>query len=167
MLETFRGSSLRTLPPLEDQAHNVLTPYTFKNFQKEFERVTQYSVHQENRIEFVLQYYKDETSKKHKVLWDGEMTNCSCKHFQFWGILCHHILSVFLHKDCYHIPPLYLPSHWCCEASLSEKELLELDDENLVGKENAVDANVNGVIDGDCFINCPPLSKTKGRPKQK
>ena len=42
-----------------------------------------------------------------------------------------------------------------------------LDDENLVGKENVVDANVNGVIDGDCFINCPPLSKTKGRPKQK
>ena len=55
MLETFRGSSLRTLSPLEDQAHNVLTPYTFKNFQKEFERATQYSVHQENRIESVLQ----------------------------------------------------------------------------------------------------------------
>ena len=74
MLEIFRGSSLRTLSPLEDQAHNVLTPYTFKNFEKEFERATQYSVHQENRIEFVLQYYKDETSQKHKVLWDGEMT---------------------------------------------------------------------------------------------
>ena len=42
-----------------------------------------------------------------------------------------------------------------------------LDDENLVGKENVVDANLNGVINGDCFINCPPLSKTKGRPKQK
>ena len=128
MLETFRGSSLRTLSPLEDQAHNVLTPYAFKNFQKEFERAKQYSVHQENCIEFVLQYYKDETSQKHKVLWDGEVTNCNCKHFEFWGILCHHILSVFLHKDCYHIPPLYLPSHWCCEASSSEKELLVLDD---------------------------------------
>ena len=76
-------------------------------------------------------------------------------------ILCCHILSVFLHKDCYHIPPLYLPSRWCCEASLSEKELLVLDDENLEGKENVFDANVNGVIDGDCFINCPPLSKTR------
>ena len=62
MLETFRGSSLRTLSPLENQAYNVLTPYTFKIFQKEFERVTQYSIHQENCIEFVLQYYKDETS---------------------------------------------------------------------------------------------------------
>ena len=137
-----------------------------KKIQKVFERATQYSVHQENRIEFVLQYYKDENSQKYKVLWDGEMTNCSCKH-EFWAILCHHILSIFLHKDCYHISPLYLPSHWYCEASLSEKELLVLDDENLVGKENVVDVNVNGVIDGDCFISCHPLSKTKGRPKQK
>ena len=62
MLKTFRGSSLRTLSPLEDQEHNVLTLYAFKNFQKEFERATQYSVYQENRIEFVQQYYKDETS---------------------------------------------------------------------------------------------------------
>ena len=30
-----------------------------------------------------------------------------------------------------------------------------------------VDANVNGVIEGDCFINFPPLSNTKGCQKQK
>ena len=68
MLETFRGSSLRTLSLLGYQAHNVLTPYAFKNFQKEFERATQYSIHQENHIEFVVQYYKDEANQKHKVL---------------------------------------------------------------------------------------------------
>ena len=39
--------------------------------------------------------------------------------------------------------------------------------ENLADKENIVDANVNDMIDWDCFINCPPLSKTKGCPKQK
>ena len=136
MLETYRGSSLRSLSPLEDQTHSVLMPYAFKIFQKKFGRATQYSVLQENNIEFVLQYYKDETSQRHKVLWDGKMTYCSCKNFEFWGILCRHILSVFLYKDCFHIPPLYLPSRWCCEASLSEKKLLVLDDENLVGKEN-------------------------------
>ena len=83
MLETFGGSSLRTLSLLGHQAHNVLTPYTFKNFQKEVERATQYLVHQENYIEFVLHNYKDETSQKHKFLWDGEVTNCSYKHFEF------------------------------------------------------------------------------------
>ena len=45
--------------------------------------------------------------------------------------------------------------------------MLVLDDEKLVGKENVVDVNVNGVIDGDSFNNCPPLWKTKGHPKQK
>ena len=71
MLETYKGSSLRTLSPLEDQVHSVLTSYAFKLFQEEFGRAKQYSVRQENGFEFVLQYYKDKTSKKHIVLWDG------------------------------------------------------------------------------------------------
>ena len=130
MLETFRSSSLRSLSPLEDQAHSVLTPYAFKLFQVEFGSATLYSVLQENGSEFVLQYYKDKTSQKHKVLWDGEMTNCSCKHFEFWGILCRHILRIFLHKDCHQIPHMYLLSRWSCEASLKGKELLVLNDED-------------------------------------
>ena len=105
--------------------------------------------------------------QRHKVLWDGKMANCSCKNFEFLGIFCCHILSVFLHKECYHILSLYLPPCSCREASLREKKLLVLEDENLVEKKNMVDANVNDMIDGDCFINCPPLLKTKGRPKQK
>ena len=42
-----------------------------------------------------------------------------------------------------------------------------LNDENLVDKKDLVDANANDAINGDCFVHCPPLSKTKGRPKQK
>ena len=42
-----------------------------------------------------------------------------------------------------------------------------VDNENLADKENTVDANVNDMIDWDCLINCPPLSKAKGCPKQK
>ena len=42
-----------------------------------------------------------------------------------------------------------------------------LSDENLVDNQNMVGANANDAIDGDCFVCCPPLSKTKGRPKQK
>ena len=122
---------------------------------------------QENGIEFVLQYYEEKTSQKHLVLWDGEMTCCGCKNFEFWGILCCHTLSVFIHKDCYRIPSLYLPPCWCRETSLGGKELIVLSDENLVDKENMVDAYGNDAIDGDCFVCCPPLSKMKGHPKQK
>ena len=42
-----------------------------------------------------------------------------------------------------------------------------LSDENVVDKENMVDANANDAIDGDCFVRCPPFSKMKGHPKQK
>ena len=38
-----------------------------KKIQKEFERATQYSIHQENRIEFVLQYYKNENITPKKI----------------------------------------------------------------------------------------------------
>ena len=93
-------------------------PYAFNIFQEEFGRATQYSVLQENGIELVLQYYKDETSQRHKVLWDGNMTYCICNNFEFWGILCCHVLNVFLYKNCYQISSLYLPPRWCCEASL-------------------------------------------------
>ena len=68
MLEKYGGSSLRTLSPIEEQTHSVLTPYAFKNFQEDFGRAIQYSVFQENGIEFVLQYYEEKTSQKHLVL---------------------------------------------------------------------------------------------------
>ena len=77
MLEKYRGSSLRSLSPIEEQTHSVLTPYAFKNFQEDFGRATQYSVLQEIGIEFVLQSYEEKTRQKHLVLWDGEMTSCS------------------------------------------------------------------------------------------
>ena len=96
----------------------------------------------------MLQYYEEKTSQKHLVLWDGEMTSCSCKNFEFWSIFCRHPLSVLIYKDCYWIPSLYLPPRWCCETSLGGKELIVLNDENLVDKEDLVDTNVNDAING-------------------
>ncbi|KAJ7963406.1 Protein FAR1-RELATED SEQUENCE 11 [Quillaja saponaria] len=34
MLETYRSSSMRSMSPLEEQAHNILTPFSFKKFKK-------------------------------------------------------------------------------------------------------------------------------------
>ena len=153
MLETYRSSSLRTLSPLEEQAHGVLTPFSFKKIQEEFERATLYSLLNEKDHMFVVKYHKKTNCKNHVVFWDGETTTCSCKHFEFWGILCRHILSVFLHKVCYKIPSMYLPSRWCREALQSEK--ISPNEEEILPNEVTDD------------INCPPISKTKGRPKTK
>ncbi|KAJ8441478.1 hypothetical protein Cgig2_008739 [Carnegiea gigantea] len=40
MSDTYRGSSLRTLSPLEDQAYKVLTKFSFKKFQEELGRTS-------------------------------------------------------------------------------------------------------------------------------
>jgi hypothetical protein len=52
------------------------------------ERATQYKICEENHVEFTVKYYKEQHSQKHKVLWDGDVVSCSCKHFEFCGILC-------------------------------------------------------------------------------
>ncbi|KAG5531650.1 hypothetical protein RHGRI_026317 [Rhododendron griersonianum] len=153
MLQKYRGSSLRTMSPLEEQAREVLTPFCFKKFQEEFGRATLYSLLHGDGHEFVVKYHKNVDSKKHKVFWDGETATCGCKHFEFWGILCRHILSVFLHKDCYQFPSMYLPSRWCRDTFQSE-EGSQMSDEILV--DNLIDD-----------VHCPPISKTKDRPKTK
>lgn len=31
----------------------------------------------------VLQYYKNDNSRKYQVFWDGKITTCNCKLFEF------------------------------------------------------------------------------------
>ncbi|ONK64640.1 uncharacterized protein A4U43_C07F28270 [Asparagus officinalis] len=64
MLAICMRSSLRTSFPLEEQAHNALIPISFKNFQEEFTRATQYVVFEYFTNKFVVQYYKEESSQK-------------------------------------------------------------------------------------------------------
>ncbi|KAI8528370.1 hypothetical protein RHMOL_Rhmol12G0143900 [Rhododendron molle] len=46
--------------------------------------------------------------------------------------------------------------------------MLLLNDLNLVARENIeIEDNVNDGIDIDCFVDCPPIPKTKGHLKQK
>ncbi|KAH7849775.1 hypothetical protein Vadar_022801 [Vaccinium darrowii] len=142
------------MSPLEEQVHGVLTPFCFKKFQEEFGRATLYSLVSENGNSFIVKHHKETNSKKRIVFWDGETTTRSCKHFEFWGILCRHILSAFLHKDCYEIPFTYLPLRWCRELSRSEEASQILLEETLP----------NEPIDD---VHCPPISKTKGHPKTK
>ncbi|KAJ1401072.1 FAR1 DNA-binding domain [Sesbania bispinosa] len=114
MLDKYRGSSLRTLSPLEHQAQDILTPFAFKKFQEEFSRATQYFVFLDGTTDFMVQYYKEGETQKHKVHWDKQVATCS------WPL--------------------------------------------LVDEENGEDNNEIEMID---LLQCPPKSKTKGRPKQK
>lgn len=103
MLEKCKRSNMKMMSPSQEQAYSVLTLFSFQKFQDEFERSIQYSIHRENGNVLVLQYYKDDNSRKHEIFWDDKIATCSWKLFEFWGILCRHILNIFLHKDCHEI----------------------------------------------------------------
>ncbi|GKB13419.1 protein FAR1-related sequence 11 [Tanacetum coccineum] len=74
------------------------------------------------------------------------------------SILCRHILSVFLHKDCFDIPVAYLLSRWSRKEVTLPQEVFE----NSTSKNN--DEVQIEVIN---MVQRPPKSKTKGRPKQR
>ncbi|XP_074277291.1 protein FAR1-RELATED SEQUENCE 11-like [Silene latifolia] len=65
MLDTYRSSTLRTLSSLERQAYKVFTTFSFKKFQEEFERATQYSICEEGDVVFIVQHYKDTKAQGH------------------------------------------------------------------------------------------------------
>lgn len=68
-------------------------------------------------------------------------------------------MSVLLHKDCFNIPLAYWPSRWKREED-SQSHELEFVNSTLINNDEAV----TDVID---LVQCPPTSKTKGRPKEK
>ncbi|XVF54423.1 hypothetical protein PTKIN_Ptkin05aG0179100 [Pterospermum kingtungense] len=138
--ETYK-SSLRMTSPLEVQAHSILTPYAFKLFQKELGQAPQYAILHENGCEFLVQYCMETSSTRMRlVFWDGNLATCTCKKFEFLGILCQHILSVFLHKDCYEIPSMYLPSRWRQEALQMEK-IPDVFEEHVLNEDYLLESN--------------------------
>ena len=94
----------------------------------------------------------------HKVFWDGKVAKCSCKNFEFVGILCRHILSVFIHKDYFEVPSTYWLSRW-------RRDELQLDETSPSPQEGSISdlTCLNNTID---LVERPPMSKTKGRPKK-
>nr|XP_043625947.1 protein FAR1-RELATED SEQUENCE 11-like [Erigeron canadensis] len=164
MSKTLQHPSLETKSPLEEQAYKVLTLFAFKKFQDEFERATQYLVVRVEGNEFIIRYFEEGNHKCHNVFWDGYIASCSCKNFKFWGILCRHIFRALLHKDCFIIPPAYLPLRWCSDSLQSRHVIQNIS----IGESLTVEAPicVDSELEVGNNILCPPKSVTKGRPRK-
>ncbi|XVF11801.1 hypothetical protein REPUB_Repub08aG0059100 [Reevesia pubescens] len=158
-------SSLRMMSPLEEQAHNVLTPYAFKLFQKEFGLALQYAILHESEFQFLVQYHKETSiTQKHVVFWDGNLATCTCKQFEFRGILCQHVISVFLHKDCYEIPSMYLPSRWRREASQTE-EIPDVWEEHVLNEDSLLESSSMFLEDKKISASDKKISACKNEPQ--
>ncbi|XP_071695915.1 protein FAR1-RELATED SEQUENCE 11-like [Rutidosis leptorrhynchoides] len=169
MLQKYRGSYLRSLSQLEEQGYRFLTPFSFKKFQEQFGLVMKYSVernqyssHEENTVNFIVKHHT--ATKLHNVIWDGQVAKCTCKNFEFVGILCRHILSVFIHEGCFEVLSNYWHPRWRRKDTQGD-EICSLPQEVVVDSNTT--CNDEALVDVIDLVQCPIKSKTKGRPKQK
>ncbi|KAL2934459.1 Protein FAR1-RELATED SEQUENCE 11 [Bienertia sinuspersici] len=163
MAATLRPIFIKSKSPLEEQAFKVFTPFAFKQFQEDIFRASQSSIITNEGNTVIVRYFERVTPRNHSVFWDGVTASCSCKIFEYWGILCRHILRVFSHRDCFKIPSLYLPLRWHHKTLLSSNAV---DGEDSIMMEKEVDLMDHAFIDGNT-VHLPPKSKSKGRPKKR
>ncbi|KAI3874741.1 hypothetical protein MKX03_021263 [Papaver bracteatum] len=113
MLEKHKFPLLKIMSPLEGQVQKILTPYAYEMFREELGRASQYEVFTHFGFKYVLRYFEEgKNTKRRKLFWNGQVITCSCKQFEFCGIVCRHILKIFIHTCCYKIPMNYLPFRW-------------------------------------------------------
>uniref|UniRef100_A0ACD5XZQ0 Uncharacterized protein n=1 Tax=Avena sativa TaxID=4498 RepID=A0ACD5XZQ0_AVESA len=105
------------------QAVTTYTPTIFKMFQEQVLRTLNYDT--------FLSGGSNETEKVYKVKFHGtqrdhvvrfflteEKVSCSCKKFEFAGILCSHCLKVLDINNIKHIPQEYILKRWIIDAKV-------------------------------------------------
>lgn len=120
---------LRTPSPMEKQAANLYTRKVFTKFQEELVETFVYTA---NRIEgdgitstFRVAKFEDDSKAYIVTLNHSEMrANCSCRMFEYSGILCRHVLTVFTVSNVLTLPSHYIMKRWTRNA----KTCLGLDD---------------------------------------
>ncbi|KAG6629549.1 protein FAR1-RELATED SEQUENCE 3-like [Carya illinoinensis] len=112
---------LRTPSPMEKQAANLYTRKIFAKFQEELVETFRYTA---NRIEgdgaistFRVAKFEDDQKAYVVTLNHPEMrANCSCKMFEYSGILCRHVLTVFTVTNVLTLPSHYILNRWTINA---------------------------------------------------
>ena len=112
---------LRTPSPMEKQAANLYTRKIFTKFQEELVETFVYTA---NRIEgdgaistFRVAKFEDDNKAYMVTLNYPEMrANCSCQMFEYSGILCRHVLTVFTVTNVLTLPSPYILKRWTRNA---------------------------------------------------
>lgn len=104
---------LKTGSPIESHVATILTPYAFCKLQEELVSAPQYATMLVDQSYFIVRHHT-EVDGGCKVLWvpHDEFISCTCRHFEFSGVLCRHVLRVLSTSNCFRIPDQYLPLRW-------------------------------------------------------
>lgn len=115
---------LKTGSPIESHAATILTPYAFGKLQEELLLAPQYASLLVDEGCFQVKHHT-ETDGGYKVIWIPcqEHISCSCRQFEFSGILCRHVLRVLSTDNCFQIPDQFLPIRWRSVSSASTHTL--------------------------------------------
>lgn len=112
---------LRTPSPMEKQAASLYTRKIFSPFQEELVETFAYTA---NRIEgdevnstFRVAKFEDDQKAYVVTLNHPELrADCSCQMFEYSGILCRHVLTVFTVTNVLTLPPHYILKRWTRNA---------------------------------------------------
>ncbi|KAF2322291.1 hypothetical protein GH714_010555 [Hevea brasiliensis] len=112
---------LRTPSPMEKQAADLYTRKIFAKFQEELVETFVYTA---NKIEgdgpistFRVAKFEDDNKAYIVTLNYPEMrANCSCQMFEYSGILCRHVLTVFTVTNVLTLPSHYILKRWTRNA---------------------------------------------------
>ncbi|XP_020209182.1 protein FAR1-RELATED SEQUENCE 3 [Cajanus cajan] len=112
---------LKTPSPMEQQAANMYTKKIFAKFQEELVETFAYTANNVEDDGVISKYRVAKYEHDHKVymvtLNISEMkANCSCQMFEYSGILCRHILTVFTVTNVLTLPSHYILKRWTRNA---------------------------------------------------
>ena len=112
---------LKTPLPMEKQAADIYTRKIFTVFQDEvFESLAlavKFSGEDGGTSTYEVARF-DEEHKAHFVCGNvaEQVASCSCKMFEFEGVLCQHVLAVFKAKNIFMLPQHYILKRWTRNA---------------------------------------------------
>ncbi|ESW05528.1 hypothetical protein PHAVU_011G187200 [Phaseolus vulgaris] len=138
---------LKTPSPMEQQAANMYTNKIYTKFQEELVETFAYTANNVENNGVISKYRVAKYEHDHKAymvtLNISEMkANCSCQMFEYSGILCRHVLTVFTVTNVLTLPSHYILKRWTRNAKscieTDEKVTGPLDIENLTIRFNSL-----------------------------
>lgn len=109
----------KTCIPIEEHARSTLTPFAFRALQHEVVLAMQYAASEMSAGSYLVRHFS-KMEVECLVIWvpEEEQIHCSCKEFEFSGILCRHALRILVMKNYFQLPEKYFLSRWRRESTL-------------------------------------------------
>ncbi|XP_045089413.1 protein FAR1-RELATED SEQUENCE 5-like isoform X2 [Aegilops tauschii subsp. strangulata] len=111
------------------QTSKVYTPAMFEIFKGEFDMVMGYCVYESGRTGSISEFTVTHSASQncHTVKFDpnGSKVSCSCKKFEFVGVLCRHALKVLDHNNIKELAPEYILKRWTRRAKSGPSEAIQ------------------------------------------